>query len=44
MFVHMALLTNDEMVVYFFDKDQNKYNYEDDDIHRRMIFASYLGL
>ena len=32
MFVQMVLFTNDEMVVYLLDKDQNKYTYEDDDI------------
>ena len=32
MFVQMVLFTNDEMVVYLLDEDQNKYNYEADGI------------
>ena len=30
MFVIMALFTNDELVMYLLDEDQNKYHYEDD--------------
>ena len=32
MFVQIVLFTNNEMVVYLLDEDQNKYNYEADGI------------
>ena len=32
MLVPMALFTNDEMVVYLLDEDQNTYNYEADGV------------
>ena len=44
MLVQMVLFTNDEMVLYLFDEDQNTYNYEAMVYHRRILVVSYISL
>ena len=40
----MALFTNDEMVVYLHNGDQNKYNYAADGKPLRILVISYISL